>query len=317
MTQLVERLIAGDRRALARAITLVENEEQEAAELVARSSPHGGRAYRIGVTGPPGAGKSSLVTLLAQRFRQLGKERVGVLAVDPTSPFSGGALLGDRVRMTSLTGDPGGFIRSMATRGAFGGLARAAADVLDLLDAWGADPVLVETVGVGQSEVEIASLADTTLLVLSPEAGDGVQAMKAGVMEVADVFAVNKSDRKGADRLVQEIQEALGLGGERPGWRPPVLKTVAAQEGEGIPELVAALQQHQAQQEQSGLLLLRRERAARHRIERLVEEGLHRQLRRQLGEEELVALGQRVARRQLGPRAAAAELLGKLLRLPT
>lgn len=311
---LAARVLAGDRRALARAITLVENGGEGVAPLLDAVTPQSRRGYRIGVTGPPGAGKSSLVALLARGFRQQGSAKVGVLAVDPTSPFSGGALLGDRVRMTSLSTDPGVFIRSMATRGAFGGLARATSDALDLLDAFGADPLLVETVGVGQSEVEIASLADTTLLVLSPEAGDGVQAMKAGVMEIADVFVVNKADRKGADRLVQDIQDVLSMGWDHhPGWYPPVLKTVASQDGEGIDELLAAVARHRDWQVEQGALQLRRERAARHRIETLVEAALRRQLHLEQGSEELPALVRQVARREVSAHAAAGKLVRSML----
>ncbi len=308
---IAQRIIEGDRRALARGITLVENSTKDARILVEALAPHGGRAWRIGLTGPPGVGKSTLVTRLARMFRSQGSERVGVLAVDPTSPFSGGALLGDRVRMTSLATDPGIFIRSMATRGAFGGLARAANDALDLLDAFGADPLLVETVGVGQSEVEIASLADTTVLVLSPESGDGVQAMKAGVMEIADVFAVNKADRKGAHRVVQDIQDALDLGHGRSSWRPPVVLTVGSS-GEGLDELREAIAAHRAHQEAEGGFMERRRRAARHKIEDLVTGRVLELVRGLDRGERLVGLTAKVAGREVSAQAAAQELLGLL-----
>ena len=314
--ELAERLLARDRRALARAITWAETGGSAAGQLIERLAPHAGRAIRVGITGPPGVGKSTLVTSLARSYRRRGAQQVGVLAVDPTSPFSGGALLGDRVRMNSLTMDRGVFIRSMATRGAFGGLARATADALDLLDAFGADPLLVETVGVGQSEVEVASLADSTVVVLSPEAGDSVQAMKAGVMEVADLFVVNKADRRGADRMVHDVEDALNLAHPEPGaWRPPVLQTVASS-GQGIDPLIDALHEHLAHQRSSGEFARRRLRAARHKVEELVAAGLRARMRGGLQRgTRLDDLAEQVAARAMSARAAArlltAELFGE------
>ncbi len=269
-TQLAEDLLAGDRRALARALTVVESGGVDAEALLLGVYGRAGAAWRVGITGPPGAGKSTLVSALVTRLREGGRERVSILAVDPTSPFTGGALLGDRVRMTSLAGDEGVFIRSMATRGAFGGLARASSDAVDVLTAAGADPVIVETVGVGQSEVEIAGVADTTVVVLSPESGDGVQALKAGILEVADVFAINKADRDGADRIARDIQEMLHLS-KASDWTPPVVMTVAV-EGGGVDDLVVEMERHRAHLSGGSGLKRRRVAALRRRVVDLVEE---------------------------------------------
>ena len=232
---LAERILSGDARALARAATAVENRTPEAEALLSELFPRTGRATVIGVTGPPGAGKSTLVDQLARELRRRG-ETVGIIAVDPTSPFSGGAILGDRIRMQSHHQDPGVFIRSMATRGSLGGLAAATTDIALLLDAAGKDAVLIETVGVGQDEVEIARLADVTLVVLVPGMGDDVQAIKAGIMEIADIFVINKSDRPGAGRLENELRGMLSIGGHDV-RRPPILR-VTATEGKGIAELL-------------------------------------------------------------------------------
>src|SRR5439155_5854256 len=220
--ELVDRTLKGDRAAIARAISWIENEAPDAAAVQDACFTHSGRAHRIGVTGPPGAGKSTLVTWLARLYRRRG-ETAAIVAVDPTSPFSGGALLGDRVRMGELAGDPGVFIRSMATRGSLGGLAVHTAQVCDVLDAAGFSRILIETVGVGQSELEVAQTADTTAVVLVPESGDAVQAMKAGLMEIADVFVINKSDREGADRAAQAVRSALHLRAKVSEWDIPVL----------------------------------------------------------------------------------------------
>jgi len=235
----VEKIMAGDRRAIAQAISSVENRDPSAVPLLRELFPKAGRAHVVGITGSPGAGKSTLVEKLAVEYRRRG-ERVGILAVDPTSPFSGGAILGDRVRMQSLAHDPGVYIRSMATRGQLGGLAPTTQDAVTILDAAGCETILIETVGVGQDEVEVARLADVTVLLLVPGLGDDIQTFKAGVMEIADVFLINKADRPGAERVEQEVTAMLSLATRSDGWRPPIVKTVATT-GQGISELVKAL----------------------------------------------------------------------------
>jgi LAO/AO transport system kinase len=281
MNAAVDRLVAGvksgDVLSVARAMTLVENREHVAAEILHALWPSTGRAWRIGVTGPPGAGKSTLAAALIASFRKSG-ETVGVVAVDPTSPFTGGALLGDRVRMGSAHGDEGVFIRSMASRGDLGGLSAAAQEACDVLDAAGKDVVLVETVGVGQTEIEVVDAADTVVVVLHPEAGDAVQAMKAGLMEIADVFALNKADRPGADRLEQEILLSLGLREhDATTWIPPVVRVVATT-GEGVESLVAELRKHRVDLEAKGRLDARRAKRVEQRIRLLVEADLRERL---------------------------------------
>jgi len=239
----VEQLRAGNPRALARAITAVENRTPESAELLKTLFPHTGRAQVIGLTGSPGAGKSTLVDQLAREYRKQGKT-VGIVAVDPTSPYTGGAILGDRIRMGSHYADPGIYIRSMATRGSLGGLARTTADVTSVLDASGRDVILIETVGVGQDEIDIVRLAEVTVVILVPGMGDDVQTIKAGIMEIADVFTINKSDRDGAERVEREIRAMQSLSVRHDAWVPPVVKTVA-NDGTGVPELAAAIGQYQ------------------------------------------------------------------------
>ena len=239
---LVHRFFAGEVAAAARLITMAENGDPQWRALYGRISSKVGRAFRTGFTGPPGAGKSTLVDACAKALRR-GKKKVGVVAVDPSSPFSGGALLGDRIRMQRVQLDSGVFIRSMATRGALGGIARATVEACDVLDAFGFEEILVETVGVGQSETEILKASDTVVVVLCPGAGDGIQAMKAGLMEIADIFLINKADLPGAERLRGEVQDALGLLRGKPGWQPPVLETSASQ-GKGVAELLEAVGKH-------------------------------------------------------------------------
>ena len=277
---LVERMLAGDRVALARLMTLVENRTAGVPALMARLHPHTGRAHVIGITGPPGAGKSTLTDRITTQLRAAG-QRVGIVAVDPTSPFSGGAVLGDRIRMQGHFLDPGVFIRSLASRGSHGGVARATRDVIRLLDAFGMDRILVETVGVGQTELDVMRLADTTVVVLVPEAGDAVQVMKAGLLEIADLFVVNKADREGAERMRSELTQMLHLRTESP-WSIPVLLT-QAEAGVGITELLAALEAHRA------FVAADADRARRDRLRRegelvdILDEELRRRLERGLG----------------------------------
>ena len=280
--ELVDRMLAGDRLALARLITLVENRSPLVPEIMRRVHSRTGRAYTIGITGPPGAGKSTLVDALTARLRKSGAG-VGIIAVDPTSPFSGGAVLGDRIRMQSHTLDPEVFIRSMATRGSLGGLARATASVQKLLDAFGKPWILVETVGVGQSELDVIKLADTTVVVLVPESGDAIQTMKAGLLEIADLFVVNKADRDGALPLVTELRYMVHLhtGGQQASreldWEVPVLTTVAVT-GAGVDELVAEIHRHRALLEASGALERRRQARRARELRELVLAELRREV---------------------------------------
>lgn len=304
IASLAERLVAGERSAAARALTLVENGDAPAEEILDAIFPHTGRAIRIGVTGPPGTGKSTLVSGLARAYREAG-DRVGVIAVDPSSPYSGGALLGDRLRMIGLSGDEGLFIRSMASRGSTGGLAAATADAVDVLDAFGAAVVIIETVGAGQTEVDIVSVADAVCLVLTPEAGDSVQAMKAGLMEIADIYVVNKSDRPGADRLTQEIEAVRGE--ERDGGRP-IVKTVATRQ-EGVARLREAILAHGEDQRAGDGWDRRRLEATRIRIAHVVERRLRRDIWHGTRRDRLEALASEVVRKERSPIEAARELL--------
>ena len=298
--RLIEDFNAGKPAALARVVSIVENHREGLEQILGSLHKRTGRARRVGMTGPPGAGKSTITSLLVKSFRDQGL-KVGVIAVDPTSPFTGGALLGDRVRMESVALDPGVFIRSMATRGSLGGLAAATREVADVLDAFGFDRLVIETVGVGQSELDVARTADSTLLVLVPESGDSIQTLKAGVMEVADIFVVNKADRPGADRLRNDVELMLGLRkgvsfGNMPAhhgvdlkrvnparvareaaasanpvdWTPPVLSAIATK-GEGIDDIVAAIDRHFAYLERSGTLRSRRHERMRERVMDVVE----------------------------------------------
>jgi GTPase len=303
---LFARALAGDRAALARALSHVENEAHGAAAILDASFKRIGRAFRIGVTGPPGAGKSTLVARIARELRARG-ESVAIVAVDPTSPFTGGALLGDRVRMGELAGDPKIFIRSMATRGGMGGLAVHTAQVCDVLDAAGFGRVLIETVGVGQSELEVAQTADSTVVVLVPESGDGVQAMKAGLMEIGDLFVINKADREGAERAAFAIRSALELRTSANDWTAPVLLTVASR-GDGVSDLVDALQEHYEHLARRGELEQRRRRRLEQRLRDLVGDHLWQSFRARVSREQWERSVDDLAAHRLTPHEAARDL---------
>lgn len=326
--QLIDDLLAGNRRALARTITLVENDGTESHSALATLYRRTGQAHIIGITGAPGTGKSTLVNALAKAYRQRGYT-VGIVAVDPTSPFTGGALLGDRVRMRDLSGDPGIFIRSMATRGSLGGLAQATADVITVLDSAGFQRLIVETVGVGQAEVDIASTAHTTVVVEAPGMGDEVQAIKAGVLEIADILAVNKADREGADKTITALQMWLGMGPkmeqhhgrtmqvdlpEQPteDWTPPIIKTVALRD-QGVPELLDAIEQHRSYLQRSGEFQRREEDRARINLVHILQAAVLRRLNSQVPAEHFQRLVTGVAARELDPYSAADQLLPAIL----
>ncbi|MGW0747913.1 methylmalonyl Co-A mutase-associated GTPase MeaB [Streptomyces sp. NPDC002587] len=310
--QLVAQAREGRPRAVARLISLVEGASPQLREVMAALAPLTGNAYVVGLTGSPGVGKSTSTSALVSAYRKAGK-RVGVLAVDPSSPFSGGALLGDRVRMSDHASDPGVYIRSMATRGHLGGLAWAAPQAIRVLDAAGCEVILVETVGVGQSEVEIAAQADTSVVLLAPGMGDGIQAAKAGILEIGDVYVVNKADRDGADATARELNHMLGLGESRGAgdWRPPIIKTVAAR-AQGIDELVEALEKHRAWMDERGVLAERRTARAAREVETIAVTTLRARMADVHGDAHLGALAARVAAGELDPYAAADTLLATL-----
>jgi LAO/AO transport system kinase len=304
---LLQPLLDGNPRALARAITWMENGHPEARALMAEVWPHLGRAMVVGLTGSPGSGKSTLTDQLARALRAEGR-KVGILAVDPTSPFSGGAILGDRIRMGKIAADPGVFIRSLATRGALGGLSRATQDAIDLLDAAGWDVVIVETVGVGQDEVDVVSCVQTCCVVLVPGMGDEIQAIKAGIMEVADVFVVNKADRDGVEKVESEIQAMKSLGSAK-AWDPPALRTVAAA-GEGILDLLEKIREHGAWLKAHGGFQVKARERARLRFGSLLAEEAAKRARARAGEGAVEEVIQAISERRLDPYAAVARILG-------
>jgi LAO/AO transport system kinase len=309
---LADAVLQGSPQAVARLISLVESRPEDAVSALQALHPHTGRGYVIGVTGPPGAGKSTLIDVFVRVVRKDGR-RVGVLAIDPTSPFTGGAILADRVRMQDHSTDPGVFVRSMATRGHLGGLAPATAAAVQILDAYGCDLVVVETVGTGQAEVDIVGTADTVIVVTVSHLGDGVQTLKAGIMEIGDLFVVNKADRGDADRTAAEIRMMLSLAPSRAGWHPPVLMTTATAPaaGSGVPEVLKGIEEHRAHQIASGWLAERRRARRRQEILRIAEERLRTCVIEGVGDGQLDRLASRVASGELDPHAAADALLAE------
>ena len=304
----MDRIVAGDTRAVARAISKVEDVSKDASQLMKKIFPLTGKGLIVGITGAPGAGKSSLVDKLAQRYRQQG-ERVGIVAVDPSSPFSGGAILGDRIRMQTLGLDQGVFIRSMATRGNLGGLARTTVDAVSILDAAGYSKIIIETVGVGQDEVEVVKAADVSVVVLVPGMGDDIQAIKAGIMEIGDVFVINKADRDGVNSTEKELEALLSLATREDGWHPPIVKTIAT-ENKGIEELAAAIESYRNFFSQAKSRDGRRRAIARWRILELLRERLVLQtLEADSASEKLDRLAGEVASRQRDPYSAVEELM--------
>ncbi len=307
---LAQKILQGDTRAAARLMSLVENGARESVPALKALYPHTGKAYVVGVTGPPGSGKSTLVDGITEELRRLDKA-VGIVAVDPTSPFTGGAILADRIRMQRHSLDPGVFIRSMATRGHLGGLARATNDVVDILDAAGKDYVIIETVGVGQDEVEVVKAAHTSIVVAVPGLGDEIQAIKAGIMEIGDLFVVNKADRDGADRTISEIEMMLHLGKPTEGWQPKVLKTVAVK-AEGIADLTSGILEHQAfMQTAEGRRQKGKERSHWVFWELLQEQVTGRVVEKVVGNGTLDRLIERIAARETDPYSAVEEVLRK------
>ena len=311
VSELAERLLNGDRRALARALSWIENASVEGAELLAAVYPRGGRAHIVGITGAGGSGKSTLVNALTAELRRR-EQRVGIIAVDPSSPFTLGAILGDRIRMQDVSGDPGVFIRSMASRGTLGGISATTGDAVAVMDAAGFDRVLVETLGAGQDEVEIARTAQTTVLVLTPNSGDEIQTLKAGIIEIADILVVNKADLPGADNVANHLRSVQSYAPTE-GWVPPILRTSAVKD-EGVPALVEALDQHRAYLADSGEAVARAAAAARHQIEVLTRDALMARLIDRDGDGSAFerAVGEVVGRR-LDPRSAALRLVEKAL----
>jgi LAO/AO transport system kinase len=310
MENTIKKALKGDPRAIARLISLVESESTFAHEIMKAIYPHTGKAHLIGVTGAPGAGKSTLVDKIISRYKELGKS-VGIIAVDPSSPFSGGAILGDRLRMQQHALDPSVFIRSMGTRGSLGGLSRAAYEAALILDACGKDIVIIETAGVGQTEIDIVRIADTVILLLVPGMGDDVQIMKAGIMEIADIFVVNKADREGADKIVAEVNLMLDIAGER-SWRPPVLKAIA-ESGQGVDDIIRAVEEHRLNLQKSEEGKKRRSSRIRHEVEEILRRDIARIVEKEWEERSSNDLIEALASRRSDPYTEAGRLLEDIL----
>lgn len=309
---LISSLRAGDLRALARAISIVENHQSGFSELLKSLFPRTGHARVLGLTGAPGAGKSTLIDQLAKHYRKE-NQTVGIIAVDPTSPYTGGAILGDRIRMQDHHADPGIFIRSMATRGSLGGLARTTADVTTVLDASGRDRILIETVGVGQDEIDIVRLADITIVILVPGMGDDVQTIKAGIMEIADIFVINKSDREGAERVEREIRAMQSLDIRKDGWTPPIVKTVAT-EGTGMKELAAAIADYEAYLKSGDLLFQKNVENWRERLVEMLRDAMLEEAREQFEGQTLDRYAAEIAEHKRDPYSLVEEIVGVIER---
>ena len=312
MQNIVERLLSGDRRALARMVTLIESEAPSSRRYLAELHQHAGHAHIVGVTGAPGAGKSTLVTRMVRELRK-GDAKVGVVAIDPSSPFSGGAILGDRIRMMELAGDPKIFIRSMASRGSLGGLSSSTRDVVRAMDAAGYDPIIIETVGTGQAEVEVMRTAQTVLVVVAPGMGDDIQAIKAGILEIADIFVVSKADKPSADQTVAELAMLLSLDSNRrgPAWRIPIVKTSSLKE-QGIEQLINAIRQHQQYLRESNTFALRTQRQVRSELQALILHAVGDSLNAEVSEEEWKTLIDAINERRLDPYTVASELQARI-----
>lgn len=311
--EIVDKLLNHSRLALSKAITAVENEYDDAVKIMTEIYPHTGNAYVIGITGPPGAGKSTMTDKLAKEYRKRGKT-VGIVAIDPTSPYSGGAILGDRIRMMDLTADEGIFVRSMATRGSLGGLSQKAGDAVKLMDAFGMDVIIVETVGVGQSEVDIVKTADTTMVVVIPGMGDDIQAIKAGILEIGDLFTINKADREGTDKLNIEIEMMLELNPEHVSWRPPINRTIASK-GIGIEAVVDSIEEHKAYLIESGKLSDIRKARIKNEVTAMLNDRVNRYI-----DEKVVAtdafdqLVVKMQTREIEPYSVVDDIVGKVLK---
>ncbi len=311
--EIVDKLLNHSRLALSKAITAVENEYDDAVKIMTEVYPHTGNAYVIGITGAPGAGKSTLTDKIAKEYRKRGKT-VGIVAIDPSSPYSGGAILGDRIRMMDLMADEGIFVRSMATRGSLGGLSQKAGDAVKLMDAFGMDVIIVETVGVGQSEVDIVKTADTTMVVVIPGMGDDIQAIKAGILEIGDLFTINKADREGTDKLNIEIEMMLELNPEHVSWRPPINRTVASK-GEGIEAVVDSIEDHKAYLTDSGKLSEIRKKRIKNEVTAMLNDRVNRYIDEEVIQtaafDELVI---RMQSREIEPYSVVDDIVGKVLK---